>query len=141
MVVTHYYFTEWPDHGVPRDKMSMIHFIKQVRRDHHSDGPPLLVHCSAGVGRTGTFIVLDKMLQRIAAEGSLNIYETVVLLRQQRCFMVQTLVCHSLQYQQVQNLIYSTPLYSPSMFTFMMLLLSTFYVETHHFPYWMHTRS
>ena len=92
LVVTHYHFTEWPDHGVPRDKMSMISFIQQIRKAHPPEGPPLLVHCSAGVGRTGTFIVLDTMLQRMRAEGNLNIYEFVTQLREQRCFMVQTQV-------------------------------------------------
>ena len=70
--------------------MAMIHFIKQVRQTHPPKSLPLLVHCSAGVGRTGTFIVLDTMLQRIPAEGNLNIYEALTLLRQQRCYMVQT---------------------------------------------------
>ena len=94
LVVTHYLFTEWPDHEVPRDKMSMISFIQRVRRAHPPDGPPLMVHCSAGVGRTGTFIVLDTMLQRMKAKSNLNIYEFVSQLREQRCFMVQTQVSY-----------------------------------------------
>ena len=94
LVVTHYHFTEWPDHGVPRDKRSMISFIQQIRKAHPPEGPPLLVHCSAGVGRTGTFIVLDTMLQRMRAEDNLNIYEFVTQLREQRCSMVQTIDIH-----------------------------------------------
>ena len=56
------------------------------------DGVPLLVHCSAGVGRTGTFILLDSMLERIRAEKTVNVYESVVGLCQNRVLMVQTLV-------------------------------------------------
>ena len=92
LTVTHYHFTEWPDHGVPEAKLSLISFIQRVRRDHPFDGPPLLVHCSAGVGRTGTFIVLDTMLQRIKNEENLYIYKFISEMRKRRTLMVQTLV-------------------------------------------------
>ena len=52
----------------------------------------MLVHCSAGVGRTGSFITLDYMLERIKTEPTINIYEFVTNLRKQRMLMVQTLV-------------------------------------------------
>lgn len=52
----------------------------------------MLVHCSAGVGRTGTFIILDSMLERIMSENTVNVYEFLTRLRQQRVHMVQTLV-------------------------------------------------
>ena len=86
----HYQFTEWPDHRVPADKLCMIAFIKHIRQFHPPEGPPLVVHCSAGVGRTGTFIVLDAMLQMMEQEGTLNIYEYVMSIREQRMRMVQT---------------------------------------------------
>ena len=88
--MTHYHFTVWPDHGVPADKTCMIQFIKRVRNTHPYKGPPLLVHCSAGVGRTGTFIVLDSMLERMKCERSLNVYEFVCEMRKKRILMVQT---------------------------------------------------
>ena len=88
--VTHYHFTDWPDHGVPYDKIIMISFIQHIRQIHPPDGPPLVVHCSAGVGRTGTFIVLDAMLQRMKQEDSLNIYDYVLEIRHQRLKLVQT---------------------------------------------------
>ena len=57
----------------------------------------LLVHCSAGVGRTGTFITLDTMLERINVEKSINIFEFVTNLRKQRVLMVQTLVSYIME--------------------------------------------
>ena len=91
--VTQFHFVGWPDHGVPKNAMTLINFIRCVRRTHpFSDESHLLVHCSAGVGRTGTFIVLDSMLQRMKEEDSVNVYESVRQLRTQRVQMVQTQV-------------------------------------------------
>ena len=92
--VIQFHYTAWPDHGVPENVMSLISFIRYVRKmfptslDH-----PLLVHCSAGVGRSGTFITLDMMMQQMKAEGTLNVHQCVRNLRTQRMKMVQTLVC------------------------------------------------
>ena len=88
--VTHYHFTEWPDHGVSTDKMCMIEFIGHIRKAHPPKGAPLVVHCNAGVGRTGTFIMLDTMLQRLEQEESLNIYDFLLEIRHQRVKLVQT---------------------------------------------------
>ena len=91
--VAQFHFTGWPDHGVPQNGVTLINFIKRVRTAHpFSDSRPLLVHCSAGVGRTGAFIVLDSMLQRMKVEENLNIYEFFKQLRAQRVLMVQTQV-------------------------------------------------
>lgn len=88
--INHYHFTVWPDHGVPADKTSMIQFIKRVRNVHpFSDPAPLMIHCSAGVGRTGTFILLDSMLERMKRESSLNVYQMVCTIRKQRPLLVQ----------------------------------------------------
>ena len=96
MEVTQFHFTGWPDHGVPQNGVVLLNFIKRVRTIHpYSDPTPLLVHCSAGVGRTGAFICLDSMLERMPAEENLNIYEFLRQLRSQRVFMVQTQVCIS----------------------------------------------
>ena len=90
MQVTQLHYLGWPDHGVPANAISMVNFIRQVRKIHPPfHQPPLLVHCSAGVGRTGAFIMLDSMMQRIEAEGNVNIYEFLGDLRKQRTMMVQ----------------------------------------------------
>ena len=70
----------------------MISFIDNVRLTHPPEESPLVVHCSAGVGRTGTFIVMDTMLQRMKKEDTLNIYDFLLKIRHQRIQMVQTQV-------------------------------------------------
>lgn len=89
--VTHLLYLAWPDHGVPRDCMSLVTFVKLSRKFHPvGHQRPLLVHCSAGVGRTGTFVVLDSMMQRMKAKNSFNIYHFLSNLRKQRVLLVQT---------------------------------------------------
>jgi netrin-G3 ligand len=88
-VVKHFYYTAWPDHGVPECPSSIVKFIQHVRRHYGSSYAPLVVHCSAGVGRTGTFITIDAMMQRLKAKDDLNIYEYVSYMRTRRTFMVQ----------------------------------------------------
>ena len=90
--ISHWHFLGWPDHGCPQYATSLISFIRQVRKHYNKSGPPLLVHCSAGVGRTGTFILLDSMLERLSHEDNINVYEFLKNMRSKRVFMVQTLV-------------------------------------------------
>ncbi|XP_064390830.1 receptor-type tyrosine-protein phosphatase epsilon-like [Halichondria panicea] len=91
LIVTHYHFSVWPDHGVPVDKTSLIHFIQRVRRHHpFFNSSPLLVHCSAGVGRTGTFITLDSMIHMMKTETTLDILPFIRRMRNNRPLMVQT---------------------------------------------------
>ena len=93
LAVIQYHFTSWPDHGVPKFATSLISFIRRVQKAHSKEsGVPLLVHCSAGVGRTGTFILLDILLERLRENSSLNVYECLANLRRGRVLMVQTLV-------------------------------------------------
>ena len=97
LTVKHLHYTAWPAHGVPQNAMSLINFICHVRKLHPpSSDQPLLVHCSAGVGRTGTFILLDAMMQEMRSHGSLSVYQFLRSLRGQRMKMVQTQVCQSL---------------------------------------------
>ena len=93
LCVTHMLYTGWPDHGVPHNAMSLILFIGRVRKEHPvSLDQPLLVHCSAGVGRTGTFILLDSVMQQMKREGTLSVFNQLKNLRMQRMKMVQTMV-------------------------------------------------
>uniref|UniRef100_A0A336L4J4 protein-tyrosine-phosphatase n=1 Tax=Culicoides sonorensis TaxID=179676 RepID=A0A336L4J4_CULSO len=88
--VQHYHFFKWLDHDCPKYPNELIKFVKQVRCERKVQEVPLVVHCSAGVGRTGTFIALDIIMQKIKEEKRLNIYEIVKQLRMQRVKMVQT---------------------------------------------------
>ena len=91
--VTLFHYKAWPDHGVPTNAISMVNFVKRVRKAHpYNRQDLLLVHCSAGVGRTGTFITLDSMLERIKAKAGINVNEFVCKLRKQRVLIVQTSV-------------------------------------------------
>ncbi|XP_011315054.1 tyrosine-protein phosphatase Lar isoform X2 [Fopius arisanus] len=83
-------FTAWPDHGVPEHPAPFLQFLRRVRTLNMPDSGPLVVHCSAGVGRTGCFIVIDSMLERIKHEKMIDIYGHVTCLRAQRNYMVQT---------------------------------------------------
>lgn len=89
--VVQYHFLGWPDHGVPKFATSLIEFIRRVRHGYRSDRA-ILVHCGAGVGRTGTYITLDSMLERIKETDTINVYEFVRNMRAKRVLMVQTQV-------------------------------------------------
>lgn len=89
--VRQFHFTAWPDFGVPLNGGPLLKFLVQVRKHHsYTNTKPLLVHCSAGVGRTGTFIGLDVELQRASREGVVDPYNFVLHMRDQRNLMVQT---------------------------------------------------
>ncbi|KAJ7369444.1 hypothetical protein OS493_038944 [Desmophyllum pertusum] len=84
-----YHYTIWPDHGVPTCATSVLTFVRKASGANPPDAGPMVVHCSAGVGRTGTFVVVDAMLQRIAAEKSVDVFGFVMSLRRDRNIMVQ----------------------------------------------------
>ncbi|XP_075159032.1 protein tyrosine phosphatase Meg2 isoform X2 [Haematobia irritans] len=100
--VSHWQFTSWPDYGVPSSAMAMITFLQKVREKQaqmvqalgdtwagHPRGPPIVVHCSAGIGRTGTFITLDICISRLEDVGTADIRGTVEKIRAQRAYSIQ----------------------------------------------------
>uniref|UniRef100_UPI003AACDC20 protein tyrosine phosphatase receptor type Db isoform X10 n=1 Tax=Centroberyx gerrardi TaxID=166262 RepID=UPI003AACDC20 len=88
--VRQFQFTAWPDHGVPEHPTPFLAFLRRVKACNPPDAGPMVVHCSAGVGRTGCFIVIDAMTERIKHEKTIDIYGHVTLMRSQRNYMVQT---------------------------------------------------
>ncbi|XP_065180018.1 uncharacterized protein LOC135810453, partial [Sycon ciliatum] len=90
-IVHHLAFQSWPDHGVPATSDVLIRFVFTVRKyvpdNCHA---PITVHCSAGVGRTGTFICVDTLLQRLVHRPTIDVYGTICAMRVQRNLMVQT---------------------------------------------------
>lgn len=100
--VSHLQFTSWPDYGVPDSAVAMLTFRAAVRERQaravaemgprwqgHPLGPPIVVHCSAGIGRTGTFITLDICIGRLEATGRVDVHATVERIRAQRAFSIQ----------------------------------------------------
>ncbi|XP_029907532.1 receptor-type tyrosine-protein phosphatase alpha [Myripristis murdjan] len=89
-LVTQFHFTSWPDFGVPFTPIGMLKFLKKVKTCNPQYAGPIVVHCSAGVGRTGTFIVIDAMLDMMNSERKVDVFGFVTRIRAQRCQMVQT---------------------------------------------------
>uniref|UniRef100_A0A8C1FKR3 Tyrosine-protein phosphatase non-receptor type 9 n=2 Tax=Cyprinus carpio TaxID=7962 RepID=A0A8C1FKR3_CYPCA len=101
--VSHYLYMSWPDFGVPKSPSAMLDFRAHVKQRQESSlrtlypdwtgppgGPPVVVHCSAGIGRTGTFCTLDICLSRLEDIGTVDIKQTVRRMRTQRAFSIQT---------------------------------------------------
>ncbi|MPC27639.1 Tyrosine-protein phosphatase non-receptor type 9 [Portunus trituberculatus] len=100
--VEHMQFTSWPDYGVPDSAMAMLEFLGYVRESQarltaaygsswtgHPLGPPIVVHCSAGIGRTGTFCTLDICIRRLEETGTIDVKGTVEKIRSQRAYSIQ----------------------------------------------------
>ncbi|XP_072275425.1 receptor-type tyrosine-protein phosphatase F isoform X9 [Pyxicephalus adspersus] len=88
--IRQFQFMAWPDHGVPEYPTPILAFLRRVKACNPPDAGPMVVHCSAGVGRTGCFIVIDAMLERVKLEKTVDIYGQVTCMRSQRNYMVQT---------------------------------------------------
>jgi len=110
--VVHYQYLGWPDHGVPENTMGirgLIRSIEQQMADSGSKDHPILVHCSAGIGRTGTFIAIHIQIQRLRKHMQsspdqpfqFEIYNTVKELRKQRTGMVQQPVQYRFCYEAI----------------------------------------
>ncbi|XP_021957927.1 tyrosine-protein phosphatase corkscrew isoform X2 [Folsomia candida] len=94
-VIYQFHFIAWPDHGVPDDPGCVLNFLSEVNfRQESLDGAgPIVVHCSAGIGRTGTFIVIDLIVDQIKRCGlhtDIDIRRGIQMVRAQRSGMVQT---------------------------------------------------
>ncbi|XP_074936838.1 phosphatidylinositol phosphatase PTPRQ isoform X2 [Phalacrocorax aristotelis] len=107
MMVRQCNFTSWPEHGVPETTAPIIHFVKLIRASRAHDNTPMVVHCSAGVGRTGVYIALDHLTQHLSDHDFVDIYGLVAELRSERMCMVQNLAQYIFLHQCVLDLLTS----------------------------------
>ncbi|XP_067445742.1 phosphatidylinositol phosphatase PTPRQ [Thunnus thynnus] len=104
ILVRHFNYTSWPEHGVPESCSTFIKFVKAVRAHRH-DNTTIVVHCSAGVGRTGVFIALDHLIQHVRDHDFVDIYGLVAELRSERMCMVQNLAQYIFLHQSTLELL------------------------------------
>ncbi|XP_043919015.1 tyrosine-protein phosphatase non-receptor type 11-like, partial [Protopterus annectens] len=105
-----YQYLSWPDHGVPNEPGGVLSFLDQVNQEQQSipHAGPIIVHCSAGIGRTGTIIVIDILIDIINRQGldcDIDIPKTIQMVRRQRSGMVQTEAQYKFIYMAVQQYI------------------------------------
>ena len=98
MEVVHYWFTSWPDHGVPSTPLGEVYpddalrMLVDARKSRQELAPagPMVVHCSAGIGRTGTFITMDHVMSAIEQQEKIDINRIVELIREDRLHIMYT---------------------------------------------------
>merc|ERR1719225_408767 len=106
--IFHFHFLGWPDHGTPEDPGSVLNFLHDVnlKQESFDSAGPIIVHCSAGIGRTGTFIVIDMIIDQIRTLGldcEIDIQRTIQVVRSQRSGLVQTEAQYKFVYLAVQH--------------------------------------
>ncbi|XP_019896521.2 tyrosine-protein phosphatase non-receptor type 6 [Esox lucius] len=93
--IWHYQYLSWPDHGVPQEPGGVLSFLGQVNSKQldFPNAGPMVIHCSAGIGRTGTIVVIDMIIETIDSKGldcEIDIQKSIQMVREQRSGMVQT---------------------------------------------------
>lgn len=87
--IWHFWFDAWPDHGVPKRTDQVVHMLRACRAWSENPQHPWIVHCSAGIGRTGTFIAIDIGMKLLLTTGRCDVIDIIRNLRKDRGGMVQ----------------------------------------------------
>uniref|UniRef100_A0A8C4GR22 protein-tyrosine-phosphatase n=1 Tax=Dicentrarchus labrax TaxID=13489 RepID=A0A8C4GR22_DICLA len=111
--IWHYQYLSWPDHGVPQEPGGVLSFLTQVnaRQAESPNAGPMIIHCSAGIGRTGTIVVIDMIIETIDTIGldcDIDIPKHIQMVREQRSGMVQTEAQYKFIYLSVSEYIQTT---------------------------------
>ncbi|XP_029449069.1 tyrosine-protein phosphatase non-receptor type 14 isoform X2 [Rhinatrema bivittatum] len=118
--VWHLQYTDWPDHGCPEDVQGFLSYLEEIQsvRRHtnsmldssKSCNPPIVVHCSAGVGRTGVVILTEVMIGCLEHNEKVDVPMMLRYLRDQRMFMIQTIAQYTFVYQVLIQFLQSSRL-------------------------------
>ncbi|CAG6015092.1 unnamed protein product [Menidia menidia] len=111
--IWHYQYLSWPDHGVPQEPGGILSFLNEVnnKQSAQPDAGPMIIHCSAGIGRTGTIMVIDMIVETINIQGmdcDIDIPKYIQMVREQRSGMVQTEAQYKFIYLAVSEWIQSS---------------------------------
>ncbi|XP_029437903.1 receptor-type tyrosine-protein phosphatase mu-like isoform X3 [Rhinatrema bivittatum] len=96
--VEQFHYLMWPDHGVPKKPAELVQLVKRVNECKAPGTGPMIVHCSAGIGRTGTFIALDFLLKMAEEQKKVDVLRCTHKLREKRVNMVQNMEQYSFLY-------------------------------------------
>ncbi|XP_077549260.1 receptor-type tyrosine-protein phosphatase T-like [Haemaphysalis longicornis] len=105
--VVQFHFTTWPDHGVPLYPDALLPFLRRIWDFQPQDDHPIVVHCSGGIGRTGTLILVDSMLSQAEAEGEVNLVAQLHNMRQSRVNLVESLEQYVFAYMALVEILCS----------------------------------
>ncbi|XP_078507629.1 tyrosine-protein phosphatase non-receptor type 6-like isoform X2 [Lissotriton helveticus] len=108
--IWHYQFLSWPAHGMPGEPGGVLSFLDEINRvqEREPNAGPIIVHGSAGIGRTGTIIVIDMLMDMINTTGlncDIDIQKTIQMVREQRSGMVQTEAQYRFIYMAIRQFI------------------------------------
>ncbi|CEF70958.1 FI18312p1 [Strongyloides ratti] len=102
-IIHHLQFTAWPDHGVPDNVFPLLSFMNYVSTFESNE--PLVVHCSAGVGRSGSYILIDSIRKHLTKNENIKIYSHLQHMRRQRGKLVQTIEQYIFCHEAIKSLI------------------------------------
>lgn len=106
-IIKQFHFNSWTDHGAPTYPSPLLNFRRKVQQYNSDSQGPIVVHCSAGIGRTGTYIAVDYLLQQAKVEGQIDLLQYAQLMRSFRVNMIQTWQQYCFVYEALQEALLS----------------------------------